>query len=113
MFKDMSDEEFASTIEGEDFNQLTNIYSNKSREIELGDDISREREIFWDPYYKDNGFGLTQGQSKKLLKGDYIYVPYSDLSFIYGNPFIIKSLLSSTIYNCKQILSFFQLFLMR
>ncbi len=87
MFKDISDEEFASTIEGEDFNQLTNIYSNKSREIELGDDISREREIFWDPYYKDNGFGLTQGQSKKLLKGDYIYVPYSYLSFIYGSIF--------------------------
>lgn len=87
MFKDMSDEEFALTIEGEDFNQLTNIYSNKSREIELGDDISREREIFWDPYYKDNGFGLTQGQSKKLLKGDYIYVPYSYLSFIYGSIF--------------------------
>ena len=87
IFKEMSNEEFAFTIEGEDFNQLTNIYSNKSRDIELGDDISREREIFWDPYYKDNGFGLTQGQSKKLLKGDYIYVPYSYLSFIYGSIF--------------------------
>lgn len=87
MFKDMSDEEYSFTIEEDGFNELTNIYSNKSRPIELGDDISREREIFWDPYYKDNGFGLIQGQSKKLLKGDYIYVPYSYLSFIYGSIF--------------------------
>lgn len=87
MFKDMSDEEYSFTIEEDGFNELTNIYNNKSRTIELGDDISREREIFWDPYYKDNGFGLIQGQSKKFLKGDYIYVPYSYLSFIYGSIF--------------------------
>lgn len=87
MFKDMSDEEYSFAIEKDGFNELTNIYSDKSRTIELGDDISREREIFWDPYYKDNGFGLIQGQSKKLLKGDYIYVPYSYLSFIYGSIF--------------------------
>lgn len=64
---------------------LENIFTGKERQLELGDDLSREKEIFWDNYYKDNGFKLLDDNKMVELSGDYIYVPYDDLSFIYGN----------------------------
>lgn len=64
---------------------LTNIFTDEERALELGDDSAREKEIFWDNYYKDNGFKLLDDSKMIELSGDYIYVPYSDLSFIYGN----------------------------
>lgn len=73
------DREIESTLE--------NPFTKDKRALQLGDDLSREKEIFWDPYYKDNGFKLLDDSKMVTLEGDYIYVPYSDLSFIYGSLF--------------------------
>lgn len=67
--------------------EVKNIFFNETRQLELGDDLSREKEIFWDNYYKDNGSKLLDDEKMIELNGDYIYVPYSCLSFIYGNVF--------------------------
>lgn len=64
---------------------LTNIYTKEERQLELGDDVSFKKEIFWDNYDKDNGFSLIDPNKKTELSGSYIYVAYSDLSFIYGS----------------------------
>lgn len=63
---------------------IQNIFNKSKRTIELGDDMAREREVFWDPYYKDNGFDLLSDENKVTLTGDYIYVPITDLSMIMG-----------------------------
>lgn len=63
---------------------IQNIFNKSKRTIELGDDMAREREVFWDPYYKDNGFDLLSNENKVTLTGDYIYVPITDLSMIMG-----------------------------
>ncbi len=78
----MTDEQY-SFIE----NLLTiyNIFTDDERMIEFGDDLARERELFWDPYYKDNGIGLLSDENKYTLTGDYIYVPITDLSMIMGS----------------------------
>lgn len=64
---------------------LKNIYTNNTRSLELGDDLSYRKEIFWDAHRTDNGFSLLNKNEKIILEGDYIYVAYSDLSFIYGS----------------------------
>lgn len=65
---------------------LKNIYTEEERQLELGDDLSYQKEIFWDPFHKDNGHALIS-KDKIVLKGKYIYVAYSDLKFIYGSIF--------------------------
>lgn len=62
---------------------LTNIYTHEKRPLEYGDDMSRVEEIFWDPYKSDNGSSLWG--AAETLSGGYIYVPISDLSYIYGS----------------------------
>jgi hypothetical protein len=63
---------------------IENIYTNEKRIIELGDDLARERQLFWDNYYKDNGKKLLDSKKMVSLEGDYIYVPITDLSMILG-----------------------------
>jgi len=62
---------------------LTNIYTHEKRPLEYGDDMSRVEEIFWDPYKSDNGSSLWS--AAETLSGGYIYVPISDLTYIYGS----------------------------
>lgn len=73
---------------------LENIYTKEKRNLELGDDLSYVKEIFWDPYEKDNGFKLFDKKKKVELQGKYIYVPYSELNYIYGS--IIEDSYKST-----------------
>lgn len=70
--------------EKENILTIKNIYTNEKRQLELGDDLSHQYEIFWDSHRSSNGFDLLS-ESAEELEGDYIYVPYSDLSFIYGS----------------------------
>lgn len=65
---------------------LTTIYGDKTeRPMQIGDDLARVREIFWDPYYTDNGSALISESNKVSLTGDCIYVPLTDLSYIMGS----------------------------
>lgn len=59
--------------------KIYNIFTKESRPLEMGDDLSREKNIFWDGY--DNALPL-RGDSTTLIDG-YIYVPYSQLDFCY------------------------------
>ena len=63
---------------------IENIYTNEKRIIELGDDLAREHQLFWDNYYKDNGKKLLDSKKMVSLEGNYIYVPITDLSMILG-----------------------------
>lgn len=67
------------------FNILStiNIFTNQRKALEYGDDLAREIGLFWDSYYADNGNKLLE--NKEELKGDYIYVPITDLSTIIGS----------------------------
>ena len=67
------------------FNILSviNVFTNERRALEYGDDLAREIGLFWDAYYTDNGEKLLS--NKVELKGEYIYVPLTDLSTIIGS----------------------------
>lgn len=78
-----NDEERLSYLES--LITIYNIFNDDERIIELGDDLARERQIFWDNYYKDNGKELLSEDNKVTLTGDYIYVPITDLSMIMGS----------------------------
>lgn len=85
---------------------LKNIHTGKTRQLEYGDDLSREQRVFWDNYegegnsQRDNGDSLFNEDNAELLDGDYIYIPYSDLTYIYGNLFeeAYKSTATPAIY---------------
>lgn len=64
---------------------LTNVVTKEERKLQYGDDMARVKELFWDPYYKDNGRSLLSSRNKVTLKSDYIYVPITDLSMIMGS----------------------------
>ena len=64
---------------------ITNVLNNTKRTIEYGDDLARERELFWDCYYKDNGRAIISEENETVLDGEYIYVPITDLSMILGS----------------------------
>lgn len=72
---------------------LDNIHNGDRRKLQLGDDLAREQRVFWDNYKSDgdsqddNGFDLFDNDNIEELSEGYIYVPYSDLTFIYGNLF--------------------------
>lgn len=63
--------------------EITNVFTKESRDIELSDDIARKQ--FWDQKY-ENGIinPLTKKYIKNIDNDGYIYVPYSCLSFCYG-----------------------------
>lgn len=64
---------------------IHNVYTDEERPMEMGDDLARIENYFWDNYSDDNGFELI-GDSN-LVEGiendGYIYVPYSQLNFCY------------------------------
>lgn len=62
---------------------IKNVFTGEKRALEYGDDLARVDEIFWNPYYKDNGEDLLK--NKVDIKGNYIFVPITDLSTISGS----------------------------
>ena len=83
--KDWADDDYKKSV-------IENIYTQENRPLEYGDDLSREQRIFYDPYQgegntlADNGGALLNGEEILINDEDgYIYVPYTDLSYIYGN----------------------------
>ena len=73
--------------------KIKNISTEEQRNIELGDDLARKKEYYWDQYDEDSLEGQTYSKHKlkensiTLNSSDYeyIYVPYSCLDFCYIN----------------------------
>ena len=65
--------------------EIKNVFNNKKRNLQYGDDNARILELFWDPYKKDNGHNLLDDEKLVTLSGDYIYVPIVDLQMITGS----------------------------
>ena len=63
--------------------QIENFNTHERRDIEYGDDLARQYNLFWDNHEDDNGRALMNEQA--TLDSDYIYVPMSELSYIYGS----------------------------
>lgn len=63
---------------------ITNPFTLKTRNLELGDDLAREKNYFWDNGQFDNGIALLDNLIDVPNDG-YIYVPYSQLGFCYVN----------------------------
>ena len=63
--------------------QIENFNTHERRDIEYGDDLARQYKLFWDNHEDDNGRALM-GEASSIT-GDYIYVPMSELSYIYGS----------------------------
>ncbi len=82
--KKNSDYYSGKSFNADDEVQLKNIFDNSKRTLEYGDDLAREKELFLDPYYKDNGRSLLNNANKVELNSDYIYVPITDLQMIMG-----------------------------
>jgi hypothetical protein len=78
MFSSIKGHKLNYIVEGE----LTNVYTGKKRQLELGDDLSREHNIFWDNGSFDKGIKLL-GELEDIETDGYIYVPYSCLGFCY------------------------------
>lgn len=64
-------------------NDIINYNTKETRKMEMGDDLARVKEQYWDQQGENNPLKKTlvnlQGQY------DYIYIPYSCLSFCYVN----------------------------
>lgn len=62
---------------------LTNSFSGETRKLEMGDDLSRQKKIFWDNGKFDKGISLLNNKNENITNDGYIYVPYSCLDFCY------------------------------
>lgn len=64
---------------------ITNVYTQKKRNLEMGDDLAREKKYFWDNGSFDNGFDLISDDKliEEIDNDGYIYVPYNQLNFCY------------------------------
>lgn len=69
---------------------LTNVYTREKRQLELGDDLARERKMFWDYagengqcHLNEQGIALLNHNTTQVPNDGYIYIPYSCLSFCY------------------------------
>lgn len=62
--------------------QIDNVYTKESRQLELGDDLARQKKYFWDNGNFDKGLVLL-GEAIEIENDGYIYVPYSCLDFCY------------------------------
>lgn len=75
---------YKNEIKNEDeIPQIENFHTHERRDLQYGDDLARRHQLFWDNHAKDNGRILFN--NSKEIKGDYIYVPISQLSYIYGS----------------------------
>lgn len=64
-------------------NILNNPFSGETRKLEMGDDLSRQKKIFWDNGKFDKGISLLNNKSENIANDGYIYIPYSCLDFCY------------------------------
>ena len=61
--------------------KIYNIFTGETRAVEMGDDLARVEEDFWDQYENKN---LLLAETVSIGNTDeYIYVPYSQLNFCY------------------------------
>lgn len=67
-------------VEGEKADTITNAFTHKKRPLEIGDDLAREKEVFWDA---QGGNMPLIGAAAAVETDGYIYVPYSCLDFCY------------------------------
>ena len=51
--------------------------------MEIGDDLARQEQYFWDNGSFDKGFELINNAQIDIPNDGYIYVPYSQLNFCY------------------------------
>lgn len=68
--------------------QIENTNTKETRNIELGDDLSRVKGYYWDQYNNtDSASHKLKSTLVELNIADYpyIYIPYSSLSFCYTN----------------------------
>lgn len=63
--------------------KLTNVFTQESRQLEMGDDLAREQKQFWDNGSFDKGISLLSQPVTEIDTDGYIYVPYSCLNFCY------------------------------
>ena len=64
---------------------IINAYTNEARQMEMGDDLAREKKQFWDQQGGSNPLKKTLISNIEKIAGDYIYIPYSCLNFCYGD----------------------------
>lgn len=64
---------------------IINAYTNEAREMEMGDDLAREKKQFWDQQDGSNPLKKNKVNNIEKIAGDYIYIPYSCLNFCYGD----------------------------
>lgn len=62
--------------------RIENVYTGESRFLELGDDLARIKEYYWDNGQFNQGIDLL-GEEVTIENDGYIYVPYSCLGFCY------------------------------
>ncbi len=81
---------FGGSISGYKFNfeldedlEIENVYTGDRRAAELGDDLARVNEKFWDN--QDGTMPLKSNFISNIENDGYIYVPYSCLDFCYIN----------------------------
>lgn len=78
MFKAVIGHKLNYELDGE----LKNVYTGQTRPLELGDDLAREEDYFWDNGIFDKGIELLSA-AESIENDGYIYVPYSCLGFCY------------------------------
>lgn len=83
--------------------ELQNLYTKEKRNLQYGDDLAREQRLFYDPYKgehktnPDNGRALLNAKEVTIEDSNgFIYVPYTDLSYVYGN-FVADSYKSTSV----------------
>lgn len=88
-FKDGIIHAYKLTYNYDDFNEdyITNINTNETRNIEMGDDLARAKGYYWDQYSDTGVLHQLKTQPVELKQKDYeyIYIPYSSLNFCYIN----------------------------
>ena len=63
---------------------IQNRYTKEKRTLELGDDLARAHEWYWDAQNSSKNISLLGGAATTLSGiGEYIYVPFSQLDFCY------------------------------
>lgn len=85
LFKTIKGYKLNFNIEEAEDTDISNVYTNESRKMEMGDDLAREKGYFWDQQNGDNPLKETLLTNLEDIAGDYIYVPYSCLDFCYGD----------------------------
>lgn len=63
---------------------IQNHYTKEKRTLELGDDLARAHEWYWDAQNSSKNISLLGGAATTVSGiGNYIYVPFSQLDFCY------------------------------